>query len=161
MWISAQETGVKVVANYTAQSATLAGTSYSSGATQTVLSATNASFSLVLKAENNDTASYNFTFKTITDGAKVSGATVSSGSTQLGTGTPNTSDVIDIEIDYADASGNVYTNPTLQFTLPTNHTKLHAMDNHYLHLVYQQLILVLRFQHQLILVIVQLVQLQL
>lgn len=124
VWISAQETGVKVVANYTAQSATLAGTSYSSGATQTVLSATNASFSLVLKAENNDTASYNFTFKTITDGAKVSGATVSSGSTQLGTGTPNTSDVIDIEIDYADASGNVYTNPTLQFTLPTNHTKL-------------------------------------
>ena len=124
VWISAQETGVKVVANYTAQSATLAGTSYSSGATQTVLSATNASFSLVLKAENNDTVSYNFTFKTITDGAKVSGATVSSGSTQLGTGTPNTSDVIDIEIDYADASGNVYTNPTLQFTLPTNHTKL-------------------------------------
>lgn len=124
VWISAQETGVKVVANYTAQSATLAGTSYSSGATQTVLSATNASFSLVLNAENNDTASYNFTFKTITDGAKVSGATVSSGSTQLGTGTPNTSDVIDIEIDYADANGNVYTNPTLQFTLPTNHTKL-------------------------------------
>lgn len=124
VWISAQETGAKVVANYTAQSATLAGTSYSSGATQTVLSATSASFSLVLKAENNDTDSYNFTFKTITDGAKISGATASSGSTQLGTGTPNTSDVIDIEIDYADASGNVYTNPTLQFTLPTNHTEL-------------------------------------
>lgn len=124
VWISAQETGAKVVANYTAHSATLAGTSYSSGATQTVLSATNASFSLVLNAENNDTASYDFTFKTITDGAKVSGATVSNGSTQLGTGTPNTSDVIDIEIDYADTNGNVYTNPTLQFTLPTNHTKL-------------------------------------
>lgn len=142
IWVSAVETGVKFTANYTATggSATLNGSSYTSGSTQTIAKSVG-SFSLVITAEDGSTATYNFSFANIPDNRELTGVTVKNatlGSIAGATANINTAtQTCTATIPYSDASGNVLNSVAFQLgassgstiTYGTSSTSLNPVDS--------------------------------